>query len=410
MRARSTIDRNYSSDYDSGPCPTWMKTLEDKYKRLHMKIVFNTNSARVRPRPSGASSTVSGGGRYSRISQRLRATPLRGPRTISPCTEHNFVKSENGTSDDVIINNAFEKDVTPSDDVSEQNIENDQNNVDDLSELKSEVSSEKDPSSNMDYCRNSTNSSSVRDRIQRRSHNKKIVSKSGENGDTRYHRPDTYKTVKSCPSTFNEADLTADVRHDKKTDVENSPKKRRSKLFQRMSKEAQTAINETLCEKKKESGGIGREKSFMLNNYSNLMRTSRTDMCAPNVCQNGKESIPDRPRSCEPRPINTSSSSSSSTMNKTRLPEISSSRTDSSPKDIRQRNVILPGVGRYQIPVGLPIREQTFQVTGAEYDIRYREVINCERADSVTPPSDILEQAIMKCQEWLTKYAVYAKR
>lgn len=57
------------------------------------------------------------------------------------------------------------------------------------------------------------------------------------------------------------------------------------------------------------------------------------------------------------------------------------------------------GIGSYRVS-----RERTFEITAPDFDIRYREVITCQKGDRDTPPPDIFEQSVNKVKGWLTKY------
>ena len=57
------------------------------------------------------------------------------------------------------------------------------------------------------------------------------------------------------------------------------------------------------------------------------------------------------------------------------------------------------GVGSYRVA-----REHTFEITAPDFDIRYRDVISCQKGDRDTPPPDIFEKSVGKVRDWLNKY------
>lgn len=99
----------------------------------------------------------------------------------------------------------------------------------------------------------------------------------------------------------------------------------------------------------------------------------------------------------------------------------SRSTTESLPEDSQKLNYILPeiaigctrdhctnkfqsfripDIGKYDIAQNDP----TFEITPPGFDSRYNDVQIVELRDSETPPPDIRQKAIEKCSEWLTKY------
>jgi hypothetical protein len=92
------------------------------------------------------------------------------------------------------------------------------------------------------------------------------------------------------------------------------------------------------------------------------------------------------------------------------LPAITTSRTDPQQhvvkaplfkENLRHYNHHIRGVGSYRVA-----RETTFEITGADYDIRYRDVITCQKGDRETPPPDIFQRSVGKVRDWLNKHYV----
>ena len=57
------------------------------------------------------------------------------------------------------------------------------------------------------------------------------------------------------------------------------------------------------------------------------------------------------------------------------------------------------GVGSYRVA-----RENTFEITGPGFDVRYRDVISCQKGERETPPPEIFEESVGKVRDWLDKY------
>ncbi|CAL1530946.1 unnamed protein product [Lymnaea stagnalis] len=70
----------------------------------------------------------------------------------------------------------------------------------------------------------------------------------------------------------------------------------------------------------------------------------------------------------------------------------------------------LPDIGRPYEPVHyepvhyepVHFRENTFEITPVDFDIRFHQIIPCSPGDS--PPPDIRQQSIEKCQQWLVRH------
>lgn len=66
----------------------------------------------------------------------------------------------------------------------------------------------------------------------------------------------------------------------------------------------------------------------------------------------------------------------------------------------------LPSIKR----ANLAFRENTFEITPPDFDIRFREIITCQKGDRDTPPLDVRQQSIQKCQQWLGQHTPTPKR
>ncbi|KAL4222415.1 hypothetical protein ACF0H5_018454 [Mactra antiquata] len=82
-----------------------------------------------------------------------------------------------------------------------------------------------------------------------------------------------------------------------------------------------------------------------------------------------------------------------------RLPDIQSGSVRDR-GSIKNSSYRLPGIGKYDIAQDDPI----FEITPPGFDSRYNDVLVVEERESETPPPDIRQRAIDKCAEWLSKY------
>lgn len=81
------------------------------------------------------------------------------------------------------------------------------------------------------------------------------------------------------------------------------------------------------------------------------------------------------------------------------LPAITSRTEPNALAPMRHMNYRIRGVGSYRVA-----RETTFEITAPDFDIRYRDVITCQRGDRDTPPPEIFEKSVSKVRDWLNKY------
>ncbi|KAK7009636.1 hypothetical protein BgiMline_001174 [Biomphalaria glabrata] len=69
-------------------------------------------------------------------------------------------------------------------------------------------------------------------------------------------------------------------------------------------------------------------------------------------------------------------------------------------EDFPKTHLPLPDIGHAREPMSL--RENTFEITPVDFDIRFHQIIPYNPGDS--PPPDIRQQAIEKCQHWLIRH------
>ncbi|KAH9524675.1 hypothetical protein Btru_027513 [Bulinus truncatus] len=83
--------------------------------------------------------------------------------------------------------------------------------------------------------------------------------------------------------------------------------------------------------------------------------------------------------------------------NSRKLPQLDHAVT--SREDFPKHHQLLPDIGRPREPISF--RENTFEITPVDFDIRFHQIIPYNTGDS--PPPDIRQQAIEKCQHWLIR-------
>jgi hypothetical protein len=250
----------------------------------------------------------------------------------------------------------------------------------------------------------------------------------------------TQKTSKSCPPAM-ELDLSTPkhVNHKAvptlraKSAYSSKPQTfRSSKLFSRMSQEAQHAMTETIQER----GGLGmpnnnfKTQQWIDENFAHQndairsrlqenvhakqyhppedkksgYRVADEDVYEMNF--NIEDVLPDDSCTDSEMSVNSRKRPITSDSTKTRLPSIPSDSTADycTLGQLKHFNLRLPGIGRYEIAT---LREKTFEITPPGYDIRYNDVVVFEEGEreNELPSEDIRERAVQKCQDWLARYS-----
>lgn len=250
----------------------------------------------------------------------------------------------------------------------------------------------------------------------------------------------TQKTSKSCPPTM-ELDLTTSkhVNHKAvptlraKSAYSSKPQTfRSSKLFSRMSQEAQHAMTETIQE---HEGLRMPNNNFKTQQWIDENFAHQNDVIRSRVQENvyvkqpppsgdrgpghrvADEDVYETNYNIEDVLPNDSCTDSEMSVNSRRRPITSDStnmRLPSIPSDstadyctlgqLKHFNLRLPGIGRYEIAT---LREKTFEITPPGYDIRYNDVVVFEEGEreNELPSEDIRERAVQKCQDWLARYS-----
>ncbi|XP_067649981.1 uncharacterized protein [Haliotis asinina] len=416
---RLASTRDVSGSYANSPYPQWMKSLEVKYQKLHTKIMQSTSVSSVRqlsgPRSKRSEASV------SRLSNRTRnSIPFR--RSVCKSSvDIGFGGTGAGVnevddfgdddSDDDILKETMKPDpcVPRRDTVPEVKLWRD----------RSEVAKTADDilkACGARTCRVVDNTTSINSQIKNVGQATNVAQSmdallpTPRNINTSVSRVSN-KTSRSCPAviqTANDFPRPSGVRPSR---LPRPTKRKNLKVFSRMSLEAQHAINETLNE-------MGAENSSLkpvapcetMNKGQTLTDTDQSDVAIGmlSTCEVEDGSL-DSARSCASSSTVTELMDSRNRRglggDKCLLPQISQ-RSNMLPKSSSVETLDnaeamrIPGVGKYN----LVKRERTFQITFGDFDIRYRDIISCDRRGSETPPAEIREKAIAKCTQWLEKY------
>lgn len=251
----------------------------------------------------------------------------------------------------------------------------------------------------------------------------------------------TQKTSKSCPPAM-ELDVTTPGHVNQKavptlrakSAYTGKPKTfRSSKVFSRMSQEAQHAMSETMRERQglKTPNNDVKTQQWIEKNFCNQVDVNKTnaqdnsyvkqsdsgvERQRNNFCLdedvydtnfNLNDSLPDDSCSDSDVSVTTRRRPITAATNKTRLPSIPSDSTVGEVctlGQLKHLNLRLPGIGRYEIAT---LREKTFEITPPGFDIRYNDIAVFEEGEreNELPSEDIRERAVQKCQDWLARYS-----
>ena len=162
------------------------------------------------------------------------------------------------------------------------------------------------------------------------------------------------------------------------------------KMFSRMSAEAQTALTETILENESERNIESEDEDNDVNENLGtecmLSIEDGNEVSGRNDVNDSEVSMPSR----DSRSIHT------------KLPDIQNEGQEYlTLRSIKPADGRVPGIGKFPFPSK---REPTFEITPPGFDIRYKDAPIREERESETPPPDIRDRAIRKCQDWLTRY------
>ncbi|XP_059177133.1 uncharacterized protein LOC131956624 [Physella acuta] len=205
----------------------------------------------------------------------------------------------------------------------------------------------------------------------------------------------------------------------------------RTRVFARMSKEARHAVDETLREMEMEEelqnrlgdGSSGRSPRVNNNNNNSSTILKIQDGEDNSMSAESEVSIPSRnigvklaknDNNQPPQRVkNTHLSSTYPGTNRSNSPKPNANGRTSRNRKLPQIERVgsqsgnhfpnphsrLPDIGR-----PLTFRENTFEITPVDFDIRFHQIITCQTGRGETPPPDVQQQAIEKCQQWLVRH------
>lgn len=419
---RLASTRDVSGTHANSPYPQWMKSLEVKYQKLHTKIMQSTSVSSVRqlagPRSKRSEASV------SRLSNRTRnSIPIRR----SVCKSSVDIGS-GGTGAGVNAGDDFEDDDSD-DDILKEPMTQDpcasrRENVPDVKPWRerSEVAKTADEilkASGIRTCGvvDNTTTNAMNSQGKNVGHATNVAQSmdtllpTPRNVNTSVSRVSN-KTSRSCPAVIQSADdfpRPSGLRQPSR--LPRPTRRKNLKVFSRMSLEAQYAINETLNEMGAENSSLKPAASSVTGVDGPIINDIDPSVLASGVlstCEVENGSL-DSARSCASSTTTTELMDSRDrralrgdkclfpqiSLKSNMLPKSSSVETLNNAEAVR-----IPGVGKYNVIR----RERTFQITFGDFDIRYRDIISCDRRGSETPPAEIREKAIAKCTQWLEKY------
>lgn len=449
-----------------GQHPQWMRTLEEKYQKLHKKIAENTNMMNLKFSHSRSFHDFRGmnGSRYRdsntgktnmKANNNRSHTPVNLP--ASNMNENNA--KENSTLDqngDCLQNSESNQNVFETGQTLNKADKNGPTDTGNENQVGLETADKQSGSSESVYDYKSENGeinvTSGPDNKTRVIINSpcredtKVIHydkdegesfsdiKGGRDLKTALSRT-SRKTAKSCPAQIQ---ARSNIRHRPTTQssvLRSKSAHKNSDMFNKMSKEAHHAINETVKEMnasrsqtclasdivsmnnkvqfnpsrqrrsvrtwvqpKSDSNklSVGYNAIHILQGASDKMQhllDCNTDLLRQNRSETNS-SANQSYRSSHGSEVDLARKSSS------KLPEI---QNDISKDKFTSKGQLfrLPGIGKYDIPV---LNDNLFEITPPGFDSRYKDLEPVEERESETPPPDIRQRAIDKCSEWLTKY------
>lgn len=409
--------------------PLWMRVLEEKYQKLQLKIAQSTATM------NGLYSSAIGKTIYDtkliRASlQKTKEPTAQNAQNVKRRNANFDIKtkitatrissnpgvlknSDNGVyRKNVFTNSDIKKDINDrysSDDESVNKFDKDSKINDTGSTKVSEI-----------LClrcdKNQSNKKEFSELISTKIKNKLSISQTlgkesnMQNADyaSSRHSLSTQKTVQSCPANVTEQS-TSVPKPRSKSRVESAGKskinRRKMKMFSRMSAEAQTALTETIMEHISDENTDSEMEDC---DNGNKKQVQIQDNGLSTGCVLSFEDINDinKRNNCSDSEVSFVSRDSRSAH--TKLPVIPNENQEFlTLRHIQQVNCKVPGLRK--LPFATK-REPTFEITPPGFDIRYKDAPIREERESETPPPDIRDRAIRKCQDWLSRYTPRTQR
>ncbi|KAK3590590.1 hypothetical protein CHS0354_021865 [Potamilus streckersoni] len=449
----------HPAKYGGGGHPQWMRTLEEKYQKLHKKITENTSIVPL-PHSNISWRTVYDVRLAGMVSKYREKTPFVNSNNRRPSTFHSASRKLSAAKDrnsgaNMETNKNIESKANKNGDtevIQKKNPDSKSEiveNTDDCNNVNTEIIENNDEIrkiSNLniaqdgDSCQEKVteNATHINDLKLRCSIERLKEEKENEDPvqEVRYIKTSTSrvsrKTAKSCPAEIQTTSVVpkrplsrTKLRSKSAHKISNTLAENGGDVFTNMSKEAQFAVTETIQEM-----NLMRSKTMIFLPYHSgqdgdlqqldILQFERH--LPENITLNENIKVVSQNEADCDRLEDGDETSSSESFNGSRelperfpssglnghrkLPNIKTAETDQYENSVKHSGFTsqqyrIPGVGKYDVPIK---RENLFEITPPGFDIRYRDAIPFEERESETPPLIIRERAIQKCNEWLTKY------
>lgn len=439
-----------------GSYPTWMRTLEEKYQKLHKKIT--ENSVGYGRFNSCVGRTV----HDARLSQALlrykdlaaQRNSLKSKSATKLCEINNYNETGNIPKEiekqtdlnqyldsDLAIgsNNEETENCEKHENYRAPSPENDENmrlNLDEAELVQNDTSVEENDENNPEVQSTSSDKNRTIEELRTADVSDtnvisvdktktEIISDSDILNANKYCRKNLKTSVsrtskvtsKSCPTNSQARNLEK-YQQRRLLLSRSKSANRQARMFTPMSQEAKHAITETIHEMQHSSRDRNKngEVNFVPTGGRKCVKTwivpkrTQSSVDVSKVLENASQCLEtlksdgvnfngnDSENENESCHSSGSFPADAQKMNSL-LPDIQQgSARDRNPT--RNSSYRLPGIGKYDIAHDDP----TFEITPPGFDIRYKDIEIKEERESETPPPDIRKRAIDKCSEWLTKY------
>lgn len=446
--------------------PQWMRTLEEKYQKLHKKITENTGAARFTncvgrsvydPKLSHALS------KYKEITNPKCVPRIQSSKDSPINTNIETTELQEGQDKENLQNQYLDKSdtiyldsesVKNCENIKEKRVESRERSIDceqDRFETDSAKSRDSkcesailredgikldiDVSSENKQTSVSCDENSGTDKTHSNEYTNHISfdkSKSQHECDDDKLDPDKHLrrnlktsvsrtskvTSKSCPAKFTAQSIRPGQRQ--LLAARSKSANRLTRMFTPMSEEAKHAITETIHEMNTASTGRITDRSD-IKFIPSRGRTCVKSWAAPKKAKssyNARTVLESASQCLNAMKVDRGKSTGKYLNNQVELCKSSvessqdgEDRMESRLPDIQSGSARDRGTGRsqsYRIPgigkYNITHDDPVFEITPPGFDSRYNDVANLEERESETPPPDIRQRAIDKCSEWLVKY------
>ena len=391
--------------------PLWMRVLEEKYKKLQLKIAQSTATM------NGLYSSTIGRTIYDtklvRASlQRTKDPPQNVKRRNGKFDNKARISATQISSSPGIHTTRIDNSLYRNSESTDNNLNiNDGSDDESVNKFDKEMKN-KDQSTRVSeilclrYDKNKPlHRKDIFDLLDIRKKKQIPVSKTNNSGNSSNiqsftssrHNSSTQNTVQSCPANIDGTNVSDHPNNTSRAESVGKSKinRRKMKMFSRMSAEAQTALTETIMENNSEDNtDLDVEDVEQVNIENDDVFGSECVLSYDDIDTINKRD------NCNDSEVSMTSRDSRSIH--TRLPDIpNESEEYLTLCNIRKIDCRVPGVGKFPCTTKT---ETTFEITPPGFDIRYKDAPIREERESETPPPDIRDRAIRKCQDWLSRY------